>query len=171
MHQPRMIVLSLIGKGLRYGFEMEEFARQSSMREWAKIGMSTIYKTLAQLERQGFVEVETEDSDKGPQRKAYSLTPAGRNLMHELVRDALRSPESVYSDRIAGLVFLPLLPRKDGRVALDATMAALRDVDTDLARRERHEALDAVGRIIIQYYRDIYEAERNAMRALSTLLE
>ncbi|MGB3721951.1 MAG: PadR family transcriptional regulator [Pacificimonas sp.] len=166
-----MIVLSLIGKGLRYGFEMEEFARRSRMREWAKIGMSTIYKTLAQLERDGFIESEIEESDKGPQRKAYALTPAGRERMYALVRDSLRSSESVYSDRIAGLVFLPMLPRKARQEALSATLSALQGVDDDLALRAQDETLDAMGGIVIQYYRDIYAAERTAMKALSTWLD
>ncbi len=166
-----MIVLALIGKGLRYGFEMEEFARRSRMREWAKIGMSTIYKTLGQLEREGFVLVETEESDKGPRRKAYELTPTGRDLMHQLVREALRSRESVYSDRIAGLVFLPLLPRNEGQEALGETISALEGVDKDLASRADAEALDAVGSIVVQYYRDIYAAERKAMKALSGIAE
>ena len=52
MQQPRMIVLSLLGIGLRYGFEMEDFARRTNMRQWAKIGMSTFYKVLGDLERE-----------------------------------------------------------------------------------------------------------------------
>src|SRR4028118_1960615 len=91
MQQPKMIVLALIGTGLRYGFEMEEFARRTNMRQWAKIGMSTIYKTLADLEREGAIATTIEQSAKGPARKAYALTADGCTRMVALIGEALAS--------------------------------------------------------------------------------
>ena len=169
MQQSRMIVLALIGSGLRYGFEMEEFARKSQMREWAKIGMSTIYKVLGQLEAEGAVEVEIEESTKGPNRKAFSLTDAGKSRMQELVEEALASRSSVYSDRIAGLIFARLLPDARSREAVLHTIASLERVDDDLAAREKAASDDPVGAIVLAYYRDIYLAERKAMQAILKL--
>jgi DNA-binding PadR family transcriptional regulator len=91
MQQPKMIVLALIGTGLRYGFEMEDFARRTNMRQWAKIGLSSIYKALQDLEREGSIEGKIEASGKGPARKSYGLTEDGRARMTELIGDALAS--------------------------------------------------------------------------------
>ena len=161
-----MIVLALIGSGLRYGFEMEDFARKSQMREWAKIGMSTIYKALSQLEEEGAVEVQLEESAKGPLRKAYALTESGETRMQELIGEALASRASVYSDRIAGLVFARLLPTPLAEEAIACTIEELDKVDKDLAVREAHLADDPAGAAVLAYYRDIYAAERKAMRAM-----
>ena len=82
------------------------------MSERAKIGMSTDYKTLSQLERGALAKLESGDSEKGPGRRFCALISVGRYSIHALVREALLLTEPVYLNRIAGLIFLPLLPPK-----------------------------------------------------------
>jgi len=170
MQQPRMIVLALIGTGLRYGFEMEEFARRTDLRQWAKIGTSTIYKVLADLEREGAVSVTAEESDKGPPRKAYALTDDGRARMATLIREALASDMSIYSDRIAGLVFAPLLGPEPARQAISASIAGLDRADAALTERSTGRDVDAIGLTVLDYYRAVYAAEREAMRRMLQIL-
>lgn len=163
MQQPKMIVLALIGTGLRYGFEMEEFARRTNLRQWAKIGMSSIYKALKDLEREGSITVEAEDSDKGPARKAYALTQDGRVRMIELIDQALASDMSVYSERIAGLVFAPLMDLKHVKRSISASVAALERNDALLAASAAAAGMDPIGLAVVDYYRAVYAAEREAM--------
>jgi DNA-binding PadR family transcriptional regulator len=171
MQKPRMIVLALIGTGLRYGFEMESFARRTEMRQWAKIGMSTIYKVLKDLERDGAISVELEESDKGPPRKAYSLTPEGRKQMAALIRQALASKASVYSERIAGLIFAPLLGVKQSNAAISQSISGLEYADAKLEESLQREGMDIIGRAVVDYYRAIYDAELVAMRKIMGILE
>jgi len=44
----------------------------------------TIYPILARLDRDGLVRSEWVESDQGPPRKYYALTPAGRQLFSDL---------------------------------------------------------------------------------------
>lgn len=171
MQQPKMIVLALIGTGLRYGFEMEDFARRTNMRQWAKIGMSTIYKALNDLEREGSVTVETEDSDKGPARKSYALTQDGRARMIELIDEALASDMPVYSERIAGLVFAPLMDLKHVRRALSASVTALERNDVLLAESAKSAGMDSIGLVVVEYYRAVFAAEQEAMRKVLGAME
>lgn len=171
MQQPKMIVLSLIGIGLRYGFEMEDFAQRTNMRQWAKIGMSTIYKVLKDLEREGAVIVEREESDKGPVRNAYALTDQGRNLMKELIGEALRSDLSIYSERIAGLVFAPLMGSECGRAAISESIVELDRADALLSAQLGQEGMDAIGGAVIEFYRSVNEAEKQAMRTIMETLD
>jgi DNA-binding PadR family transcriptional regulator len=171
MQQPKMIVLALIGMGLRYGFEMEDFARRTNMRQWAKIGMSTIYKALRDLEREGSISVESEASDKGPERKSYALTGGGRTRMIELIDEALSSDVSVYSERIAGLVFAPLMDPKHARRAISASMMALERSDAFLSESAKAAGMDSIGLAVVDYYRAIYAAEREAMRKVLGAIE
>lgn len=164
MQQPKMIVLALIGTGLRYGFEMENFARRTNMRRWAKIGMSSIYKALNDLEHEGSITVEAEKSDKGPARKSYALTADGRARMIELIDAALASDLSVYSERIAGLVFAPLMGLKHGRRAISASITALEHNDARLAESTKAAGMDPIGLAVVEYYFAVYAAEREAMR-------
>ena len=171
MQQPKMIVLALIGTGLRYGFEMEDFTRRTNMRQWAKIGMSTIYKALKDLEREGSITVETEESDKGPARKSYALTDEGRARMIELIDEALASDMSVYSERIAGLVFAPLMGLTNARRAVSASVSALERNDALLAESAKSSGMDSIGLAVVEYYRAVYAAEREAMRKVLEAME
>jgi PadR family transcriptional regulator, regulatory protein PadR len=47
----------------------------------------TIYPILARLGRDGLVRSEWVESDQGPPRKYYALTPAGRQLFDELSQE------------------------------------------------------------------------------------
>lgn len=164
MQQPKMIVLALIGTGLRYGFEMEDFARRTNMRQWAKIGMSTIYKALKDLEREGSITAENEESDRGPARKSYALTQVGRARMIGLIDGALASDMSVYSERIVGLVFAPLMDPKHARRSISAAVVALERNDAVLAESATAAGMDSIGLAVVDYYRAVYAAEREAMR-------
>lgn len=170
MSQSKMIVLSLLGIGMRYGFEMEDFARRTNMRQWAKIGMSTIYKALKDLERENAISVEVEESEKGPLRKAYSLSEDGRARMVALIGDALASDEPVYSERIAGLVFAPLMGPVRASEAIGGSIEWLERADTMLAHSLDSEGMDTIGAAVIEYYRAVYAAEREAMRKVRAVL-
>jgi DNA-binding PadR family transcriptional regulator len=170
MHQPKMIVLSLVGIGLRYGFEMEDFARRTNMRQWAKIGMSTIYKALKDLEREKAITAEIEDSDKGPARKAYALTEGGRARMVALIGEALASDVAVYSERIAGLVFAPLMGPARAKEAIGGSIEWLERADAMLAQSLEAEGMDTIGAAVVEYYRAVYAAEREAMRKVRAVL-
>lgn len=159
-----MIVLSLLGTGLRYGFEMEEFARRTNMRQWAKIGMSSIYKALTDLEREGSITVEIEESDKGPARKAYTLTQSGRATMVALIGAGLVSKAPVYSERIAGLVFAPLMDGQEATRAIRSSIKALEHAQALLEQSQRQDGMDEIGLAVTEYYRDVYAAECKAMR-------
>lgn len=45
------------------------------------VGHSTVYPTLAELERRGLIAHEVVPSEKGPERKVYSPTGAGREAL------------------------------------------------------------------------------------------
>ena len=171
MQQQKMIVLALLGTGLRYGFEMEEFARRTRIRQWARIGMSTIYKVLGDLERDGAITAEVQDSDKGPPRKAFALTDAGRRRMVELIGEALGSNASVYSDRIAGLVFAPLMGRQAATASVSAAIEGLEHADQKLTESSNTTGMDEIGLAVIEYYRAIYAAERDAMRRVLAVVQ
>ena len=171
MQDPKLIVLGLLGIGLKYGFEMEAFVEHTEMRQWAKIGMSTIYKTLKDLVRDGAVTSKRAASDKGPARNAYALSKKGRAMLTVQVQEAMSSQESVYSDRIAGLVFAPLLAREKAVYAINGTIAGLTHADELLMQSLAARPDDPIAEAVIGFYRDVYAAERKAMAKVKALLE
>ena len=164
MQQPRMIVLALVAQGRDYGLAMEEFVERSRMRLWAKIGGSTIYKALKDLEKDKCLTSKRGDAKRGPGKKVFKLTAKGERELETQVGGALASDASVYSDRIAGLILSLSLPKaqrtpliKRSIVGLDSAIEQLQE------ERERHPG-DEVAGIVLDYYTTIYKAEQKAMR-------
>lgn len=168
MQNPRLIVLGLLKMNLNYGWEMEDFVKKSNMRTWAKIGMSTIYKTLNQLVSENVVKKKLKENKHGPNRIYYELMDSGESVFLHLLEDALCSNESIYSDRIPALIFAPLVGGKVHSKILNMT--------------ERYESLieeltrwksvnnDEIADVVIDFYQAVYEAEQKASHRIMALI-
>ena len=78
-----LAVLKLLKQRAMYGYELvAEVAKRSD--GVLKLGQSTLYPLLYNLEAQGLVKSEWHASDNGRDRKYYSLTDEGQK---RLVRD------------------------------------------------------------------------------------
>ena len=166
MQQPRMIVLALIAQGRNYGLAMEEFVEASRMRQWAKIGSSTIYKALQDLKRDKCLSGKAGEAKRGPGKTTFAMTAKGKAELEERIAEALGSDAPVYSDRIAGLIFSVTLPNAKARKLVEGSIAGLEEGLVDLAREKARVKGDAIAEITLDYYRSIYRAEQKAMQAM-----
>ena len=88
-------ILSLLAERPRHGLDLETSLRELHAELWEQIGLSSIYRILTSLERDGLVGYELEPpSGRGPGRKVYSLSEAGRRALQELAFEALISAPS-----------------------------------------------------------------------------
>ncbi|WP_390410268.1 PadR family transcriptional regulator [Blautia hominis] len=67
-------VLAIIGKKETYGYEISE---QLKGYGFGKVAEGTIYPLLLRLEKNGFIEAVFRESEVGPRRKYYFITPEG----------------------------------------------------------------------------------------------
>ena len=88
------------------------------MREWTEIGFSSIYYLLRKLDREGLIEGQLEEAERGPARKVYHLTPAGKEAVRAGVLDALSVPVCCYPPLQLGLANLPGIPPAEATAAL-----------------------------------------------------
>lgn len=165
-----MIVLALIAQGCNYGLAMEEFVESARMRLWAKIGTSTIYKALKDLEADGCLTSERGEAKRGPGKKVFALTEKGRQALLRFVAEALASEESVYSDRIAGLVFSMALGPVAARPMIEGAIEGMQQAGKLIEEERAKQQGNALADIILDYYAAIYRAEQEAMRAVRSLL-
>jgi PadR family transcriptional regulator, regulatory protein PadR len=73
-----LLLLALLAERDDYGYSLVERLRDGGLGEVAE---GTVYPALARLERNGSVATYHVPSDRGPARKYYRLSEAGR---HEL---------------------------------------------------------------------------------------
>jgi PadR family transcriptional regulator PadR len=79
----QFITLVLISKGQKYAYEIKaEILRYS--QGGFDIDRNNLYKKLRSLERDGLLKSQMEPSLRGAQRKYYTLTPLGRELLFEI---------------------------------------------------------------------------------------
>ena len=127
MTNAELAILSLIAEQPRHGYEIEQVIEERGMREWTEIGFSSIYYLLKKLEPKGFVVGQLEEAERGPARKVYHPTSAGREALHAGVLDALSVPRRCYPPLQLGLANLPGIPPAEALAALRKYRDALTD--------------------------------------------
>ena len=88
-----LCVLSLLGHGDRYGYELA-----SSLSETIDISDGTIYPILRRLKSDGYVTTYLRESNEGPPRKYYKLTDDGdeeRDSLHGQWKTFVTSVENL----------------------------------------------------------------------------
>jgi DNA-binding PadR family transcriptional regulator len=132
MTNAELLLLGLVAEMPRHGYELEQVIEQRGMREWTQIGFSSIYFVLGKLEKAGFLAAKMPAGSKA--RKAFSITPAGREALVAQTIEALSSFRSTYSSALLGMVHWPALSREAALAALELRSAA---VAREMERLER----------------------------------
>ncbi len=110
MTNAEFAVLSLLSERPRHGYDIEKTIVERGMREWTEIGFSSIYYLLNKLEKEGLLEGRNEKKPgRGPARKVFYITPAGRKICRQKTLDVLATPFRCYPPILLGLANLPVV--------------------------------------------------------------
>jgi PadR family transcriptional regulator, regulatory protein AphA len=110
----RTICLGILTRGDATGYEIKNLFEDDGYQHFVEASFGSIYPALNRLTEEGLVSVRAEAQEKRPDRKVYSITPAGReaflaSLLKPLPEDRHRSPF------VFAMLFSDCLP--EGRVA------------------------------------------------------
>jgi len=125
MTNAELAILGLVVEEPRHGYEIERVIEERGMREWTEVGFSSIYYLLKKLQRERLVESTLEEAERGPARKVYRATAAGREALLAGSLEALSVPKRCYSPLLLGLAHLPAIPPAEARAALAQYRVAL----------------------------------------------
>ena len=114
-----LAVLTLIGRGARYGYEINTLIEQHGYREWVEMRFSSVYKALKELEDRGLVKGIKENSSLKTSRKMYTLTRRGRNVLRKQIYLCLSAPPRAKTLFDLGLSAMSLLTKSDVLMALN----------------------------------------------------
>ncbi|MGQ9910155.1 MAG: PadR family transcriptional regulator [Candidatus Flexifilum sp.] len=119
-------ILGLLNISPMTGYDLKHTAFDRTVAYFWQADQAQIYRTLNAMAEQGWVESTIEFQQDRPNRKVYSITPAGREELHRWLRT--EQPLPVYRDPF--LVQLFFASELDDETVLD-----------HLARQKReHEA-------------------------------
>src|ERR1700754_3734569 len=114
----RTICLGILTRGDATGYEIKKLFEDERYQHVVEASFGSIYPALNRLTEEGLVSVREEAQEKRPDRKVYSITPAGRSafiasLLNPLPGDPHRSPF------VFAMLFSDLLPEGRAPTILD----------------------------------------------------
>lgn len=80
LREPTIFILTALAGGRLHGYGIMGAVEELSEGR-IKLSTGTLYGALERLERDGYVEFAGEETEGGPPRRYYALTPAGRTLL------------------------------------------------------------------------------------------
>ncbi len=80
LQEPTFFILAALATEDAHGYRLLRAVEDLSQGR-VRLRAGTLYSALDRLERDGFIELERVESDGGPPRRSYRITPAGRRLL------------------------------------------------------------------------------------------
>lgn len=130
-------LLGLLAEKPMHPYQIEQEVRYRDMRSWTELSMSSIYKLLRKLEKEGLVLKKIEKSPENRLRKGYSLSGEGERRLQAKVRELLSEPEHTRWRVDIGTYNGNLVPEKVIREAMHAYRHALREKITGYRNLQR----------------------------------
>jgi DNA-binding PadR family transcriptional regulator len=129
-----LVLLQIISQQKRIsGYRINKLIDERGYRDWVEISSSSIYLSLAKLQRKGLVQsfFDTHKRGKGPPPRHFSISDVGKKQLASEILATLSSAESGSTRFYLGIAGIPF-------VTCDEAINALRQ---RLRRLEVHSAL------------------------------
>jgi DNA-binding PadR family transcriptional regulator len=114
----QLILLGVLLGGKTHGYRLSEYVAHA-MGLYADIKKSKVYYTLEKLEKDGYVEHETEREGKRPERRVYQITEKGKAYFLQLLRDNLGEYKHTYFNDDIGIAFMDQFSTTEVRELLE----------------------------------------------------
>ena len=106
-----LAVLSYLTQRPMHPYELGRTLRDHGDERSIKFNHGSLYMVVQQLERAGFItEQETSREGQRPERTVYALTAAGRDELHDWLRELVEEPQHEYPHFVAALSLIAALP-------------------------------------------------------------
>jgi PadR family transcriptional regulator, regulatory protein AphA len=115
------VILAGLVRGPRSGYDLTRWMRSETSHYFA-VGHNRIYPALSELERDGLVVHEVVPSDRGPERKVYSVTGAGRETLLSWV-DTPPVERQVRDEQLVKVLCYGFLPTERALARLEEVKA------------------------------------------------
>jgi DNA-binding PadR family transcriptional regulator len=148
---PQPVLLGLLMLEPCHGYELYQQFSQDLGRVW-QLGLSKLYAQLKQLQEAGLIKAQMEPQPSRPARKVYHLTPEGRAVFLEWVRQPTPYLRHIRVEFLARLYFFQKLAL-DGLDELVARQQAVCQDQVERFERLTAEADDEFRRCVLEFRR------------------
>ena len=114
----QLILLGILLSGKTHGYRLNEYVIHA-MDLYTDNKKSTVYYTLEKLEKDGYVQHETEREGMRPERRVYQITEEGKSYFLKLLCDNLGGFRRTYFNDDIGIAFMDKLSTQEVRELLE----------------------------------------------------
>ncbi len=119
-----------------HAYEIAQVIEERGMREWTRIGFSSIYYLLKKMLKAGWVERKIVESEiGGPQKSVFTLTTNGREIWQKSVLDAVAHPDPGDNLFLIGISAAPLLENSEFSAAINTQRIELHETEDRLREK------------------------------------
>lgn len=108
----KYLLLGLLATRPRHGYELKTVFEEMLAGTWV-LKIAQVYATLSRLEEEGLVVCEKVPQEQVPDRKVYSLTPAGRSELARWAKEPVVGPVSVRDEFVFKIMLSAMAPEAD----------------------------------------------------------
>lgn len=127
------IILGMLRHTPKSGYDLKKELENVIHYFWAA-DISRIYRSLGEMQKKGWVKFETVIQEDSPNKKVYSLTPAGRRELQKWLAEPGKS-SGAHNPFLAQLHFSDVIPVEAQLEVLETRLAELREEVKELERR------------------------------------
>ena len=164
-----LLLLGVLMSQDQHGYQINEFIERALCRV-TTMKKPTAYALLDRLATGGFVSVSRTQVGNRPPRKVYSITPGGRTLFAELLRDNLSHTSKVVDEGDIGLMLLNYLDPDEAIRSLRKRLANLDELLAEQSSVPPHGGQLSVD-LALDHLRALRLADRDWLAATIARLE
>lgn len=127
----------LLAEGPLHPYQIEKEVELREMKYWTDLSLSSVYKILRNMEKDGCVRSESGTTDGNRVRKTYFLTDRGRETLRETVKDSLTEPDIQRHPVNVALYFMGNLPAREKIAALEGYAEAIAERTRNYRKLEK----------------------------------
>ncbi|MDF1794863.1 MAG: PadR family transcriptional regulator [Thalassobaculaceae bacterium] len=128
----RTLCLAVLTKGEATGYEIKKMFEEGPFAHFQSASFGSIYPSLSRLLAEGLVEARAQEQDGRPDKKVYSITPAG-NAMLDAALTTVPEADTFRSDFLFLLFFATRLPEARVIDLIDHRIAVYREKHAHIA--------------------------------------
>lgn len=140
------VILAALVRRPRSGYDLTRWMQRETSHYFA-VGHSSVYPALSRLEGDGLVSHEVVPSDRGPERKVYSITAAGQEAVLEWA-DTSVVERQVRDEQLVKVLCYGFLPEehalarlREARALHEKKLALYEDHERELERMAREDEI------------------------------
>ena len=160
------MLLGLINKRPLNAYEITKQLQIMNVHRWYNIADSTVYATLKTLEKRKYISGTVEKEGNMPDKKIYTLTPEGKNILLKTLQTSIVSFE--YDTNVFSIAAFFIDALDDGKSLLSQRLSLLESHLNGINRQlgSLDEGISAITTANIERTKYIVEAEIKGTRKL-----